>query len=203
MIGMAGRVLASLALGVAAAGAEPAPQEPREPGRKQARAIRVADGAVRLDGRLDEAVWQDAPPVTDFTQKEPVEGAIATEFTDVRFLLDDSALYVGARMRSANPAAIQAPMGRRDVVDQAEYIQLSLDTYLDRRTAYSLGVTASAGPGVVLHSCATRSACQDEKQGEERREGCFEILHERAVGVASVELPVEPRRLRSFWSRRG
>jgi Domain of unknown function (DUF5916) len=143
MIGMTGRVLASLALGVAAAGAEPSPQEPREPGRKQARAIRVADGAVRLDGRLDEAVWQDAPPVTDFTQKEPVEGAIATEFTDVRFLLDDSALYVGARMRSANPAAIQAPMGRRDVVDQAEYIQLSLDTYLDRRTAYSLGVTAS------------------------------------------------------------
>lgn len=111
--------------------------------RRQARAVSVADGAIRLDGRLDEREWGLASPVSDFVQKEPVEGAPATEATDVRFVFDGTALYVGARMRSADPAAIQAPMGRRDDVDQAEYIQVSLDTYLDRRTAYTFGVTAS------------------------------------------------------------
>ena len=121
-----------------------AAQEPEpRPGRKRATAIRIADGAIRLDGRLDEGVWQRAEPVTDFVQKEPVEGANATEPTEVRFAFDESALYIGARMRSADPSAIQAPMGRRDLVDQAEYVQLSLDTYLDRRTAYTFGVTAS------------------------------------------------------------
>jgi hypothetical protein len=114
-----------------------------EMGRKQARAVRVPNGSVRLDGRLDDPVWQQAPPVIDFVQKEPVEGASATEPMDVRFVFDDSALYIGARMASRVPGAIQAPMGRRDSVEQAEYLQLSLDTYLDRRTAYTFGVTAS------------------------------------------------------------
>ena len=39
--------------------------------------------------------------------------------------------------------AVQAPMSRRDDGEQAEYLQIELDTYLDRRTAYMFGVTAS------------------------------------------------------------
>jgi hypothetical protein len=115
----------------------------QESGRKQATALRVEDGAIRLDGSLDESVWRQGTPVTDFLQKEPVEGAPATEPIEIRFAFDGAALYVGARMYSADASTIQAPMGRRDNVDQAEYFQLSLDTYLDRRTAYTFGVTAS------------------------------------------------------------
>ena len=62
---------------------------------------------------------------------------------EVRFLFDDSSLWVGARMRSGPGSAIQAPMSRRDDGSQAEYVQIELDTYLDRRTAYMFGVTAS------------------------------------------------------------
>ena len=48
------------------------------------------------------------------------------------------------RMHSAAPSAIQAPLSRRDDSDEeAEHILISLDTFLDRRTAYSFGVTAS------------------------------------------------------------
>ena len=47
-------------------------QQP-EAGRKQARAIRVAPGAVAVDGRLNEDVWTTAPPIADFTQKEPTK----------------------------------------------------------------------------------------------------------------------------------
>jgi hypothetical protein len=112
-------------------------------GPKAATAVRVDSGAIRLDGRLDEAAWQRAEAVTDFVQKEPVEGASPSQRMEVRFVFDDAVLFVGARMYSADPSAIQAPMGRRDNVEQAEYIQLSLDTYLDRRTAYTFGVSAS------------------------------------------------------------
>ena len=62
---------------------------------------------------------------------------------EVRFLYDDSALYVGARMWSARPGNIQAPLGRRDDADQAEHITASFDTHRDRLTAYTFGVTAS------------------------------------------------------------
>ena len=51
--------------------------------RKQASAIRVADGSVRVDGRLDDEVWNSAEPITDFVQKEPQEGAAPSEQTEV------------------------------------------------------------------------------------------------------------------------
>jgi hypothetical protein len=109
--------------------------------QKRAAAVRAPDGAIRVDGRLDDAAWRDAPPETDFVQREPDEGAQPTDRMDVRFVYDDTALYVGARMYSADP--IQAPLGRRDEGDQSEYFAVFLDTYLDRRTATAFGVTAA------------------------------------------------------------
>ena len=111
----------------------------------RATAMRLPSGAaIRLDGRLDEQVWRTGPPLTEFVQKEPDEGAPPTERMEVRFVYDDGALFVGARMYSRTGAAgIQAPLGRRDEVEQAESVLIALDTYLDRRTAYCFGVTAS------------------------------------------------------------
>jgi len=110
--------------------------------RKQATATRVPNGSIRVDGRLDDEVWQKASPITDFIQKEPVEGAAPTDAMDVRIAFDDDALYVGARMHSKD-GRIQAPMGRRDSIDQVEHILVSFDTFLDRRTAVVFGVTAA------------------------------------------------------------
>jgi hypothetical protein len=112
-------------------------------GRKQAEAARVPSGAIRLDGRPDEEAWLRATPITDFVQKEPVEEAPPTDRMDVRFVYDDEALFVGARLYAADVSAVQAPLGRRDNGTQAEHILIELDTYLDRRTAYAFGVTAS------------------------------------------------------------
>jgi uncharacterized protein DUF5916 len=118
-------------------------QPPANHDRKQAAAVKVAGGAIRVDGRLDEEAWLRASPVADFVQKEPTEGAAPSDAMEVRFLYDDNALFVGARM-SSRDGAIQAPLARRDTGDtQAEYILISLDTFLDRRTAYDFGVTAS------------------------------------------------------------
>jgi hypothetical protein len=111
--------------------------------RKQAHAVRVPAGAIRVDGRLDDEQWQLAEPLTDFVQAEPVEGAPPTDPMEVRFVYDENALYVGARMRHTGPDPVRAAMSRRDDGNQAEYLQVELDTYLDRRTAYMFGVTAS------------------------------------------------------------
>ena len=111
---------------------------------KAARAVEVNGERIRLDGRLDEPVWAEAAPIDDFVQKEPIEGVLPTERTEVRFVYDERALYVGARMyTSGGRSEIQAPLGRRDDNRLAESILLSLDTFLDRRTAYSFGVTAA------------------------------------------------------------
>jgi hypothetical protein len=110
--------------------------------RKQATATRVPNGSIRVDGSLDDEIWQKVTPITDFIQKEPVEGAPPTDAMDVRIAYDDDVLYVGARMHSKD-GHIQAPLGRRDNIDQAEHILVSFDTFLDRRTAVVFGVTAA------------------------------------------------------------
>lgn len=99
--------------------------------------------APTIDGRLDEAVWQGADFVSDFSQKQPTFGAPPTRRTEVAMLYDEQALYVGARMYARGRDDIQAVMTRRDVTGSAERIIISFDTFLDRRTAYSFAVTAA------------------------------------------------------------
>jgi hypothetical protein len=111
--------------------------------RPQIEAVRLAGPPTVIDGRLDDEAWQQAPVLTGLVQRQPDEGAPATERTEVRFLYDESTLYIGARMYSSDPAAIQRPISRRDQGTQAERLLVSLDTYLDRRTAHTFGVTAS------------------------------------------------------------
>ena len=111
----------------------------------EAQQVRVvaAETSLELDGRLDEAVWRRAEPATAFTQREPVEGAPATEATDVRFVHTGDALWIGARMSSADPSAIRSLVTRRDQEGSSEQLIVSLDTYRDGFTAYTFAVTPS------------------------------------------------------------
>ena len=144
---MIGSTLLAVGLGLLqappAAPARPAARPLAAPPHKQVFATRVSSGAVQVDGRLDDAVWASARWITDFTQKMPVEGAPPSDSMRIAILYDDHAVYVGARMRSKDPAHIQSPLSRRDNTSQAEHLWVSFDTYHDRRTAYSFGVTAS------------------------------------------------------------
>jgi hypothetical protein len=71
-----------------------------------------ADGAITVDGRLDEAAWQRVTPAAGFRQFQPDEGSPASLPTEVRVLFDDRALYIGARM--SQPGGVVAPLARRD-----------------------------------------------------------------------------------------
>ncbi len=70
---------------------------------------------ISVDGKLDEAAWAAASPITQLRQSRPDEGAAATLATEIRILYDDDALYVGARMSEPmGRAGIRAPLARRD-----------------------------------------------------------------------------------------
>jgi hypothetical protein len=109
--------------------------------QRRVRAMRVADGAIRLDGRLDEAVWREGERASGFVQREPAEGAPANERTEVALVYDDEAVYVGARMYSRDRRGVRALVTRRDREGSSEQLIVSLDTYRDRRTAYTFSVT--------------------------------------------------------------
>jgi hypothetical protein len=47
--------------------------------------------ALAIDGRLDEASWASASPMSDFVQRFPFDGQPASERTEVRVIADESA----------------------------------------------------------------------------------------------------------------
>ncbi|MGI9089616.1 MAG: DUF5916 domain-containing protein, partial [Gemmatimonadaceae bacterium] len=100
-----------------------------------------ATGPVHLDGLLDEASWQSAPVIREFTQSYPKAGAPPADSTQVRVLYDDNALYVGVRMFDSEPAKIAAQLARRDAVGiYSDWVHLVIGTYHDRRTAFRFSV---------------------------------------------------------------
>ena len=110
---------------------------------KAAGATRLVGSVIDMDGRLDDPAWAGASFVGAFTQRDPEEGQPSTLRTEVAFLYDGGSLYVGARMYTPNPGDIRAQVTRRDNAGNSDRILVSLDTYHDKRTAYTFGVSAA------------------------------------------------------------
>jgi hypothetical protein len=116
------------------------PEKKPDPDPYRALATRATPGTPAIDGRLDEAVWLLAEPLTEFVQRDPDEGEPATERTVVRVLYDDGSLYIGIRAYDSEPDKISGQLTRRDQFSPSDWLCVSIDSYYDRRTAFEFRV---------------------------------------------------------------
>src|SRR5258708_4690514 len=101
-----------------------------------AEATRV-DNVPKLDGTLDDPLWQSAKLITDFHQREPHEGEPATEKTEVRILYTRHAVYFRAHCLDSEPSRIIATELRRDISqDLDDHFAILIDSNHNRRGAY-------------------------------------------------------------------
>ena len=110
-----------------------------EEGRTTVRAIRLAEG-IRLDGVLDEPVYETVPAITGFIQQVPDIGAPATERTEAWILFDDTNVYVSARVWDSAPESQWvANEMRRDTsqLRQNDTFTAFFDTFYDRRNGFN------------------------------------------------------------------
>ena len=91
---------------------------------------------IQLDGVPDEPAWAAATPITRLVQRDPDEGALPTEQTEIRVLQGGDALYIGARLHDRTPSAIRALLTRRDATSESDRFTVELDSRYDRRTAF-------------------------------------------------------------------
>ena len=106
------------------------------PGVQIAQAVRVEE-PPKLDGTVDDPIWQQAVPIKDFRQKEPYEGQPATESTEVRILYTHKEIYFGIACHDSAPHVIVATQLRRDVTQELDdYFEIVIDSRHDRRNAY-------------------------------------------------------------------
>ena len=99
--------------------------------------------AIRVDGVLDDEAWKSAADLGALTQREPREGTVPSEPTQVRLLLDANFLYIGILNKDADPGAIVRSQMTRDAdLSQDDNVEVVLDTFLDRRNGYYFQVNA-------------------------------------------------------------
>jgi hypothetical protein len=124
------------------------PLDPEVAPRPQMILLR-ADSRIVIDGRLNEAAWYAATPITEFVQAQPDEGRPATEATAVRLLFDDTNLYISAVCYDSDPNALIVQSLERDypgvLSEDMDALGISLDTFFDRRNSFLFFVNPAGG----------------------------------------------------------
>lgn len=114
--------------------------------------IRPARSSTRpqIDGRLDDAAWRDALHLTEFVQQNPIEGAPATEDTDVWLTYDSQNIYVAVHAHYADPDIMRANRVDRDQAFDDDNIAFFFDTFLDQQRAYRFSVNGYGVQGDAI-----------------------------------------------------
>ncbi len=124
----------------------------------------------RVDGRLDDAVWRNALHITDFVQQNPVEGAPATEATDVWIAYDSQNFYLAVHAHYSDPSLMRANRNDRDQAFEDDNIAIYFDTFLDQNRAYRFSVN-----GYGVQGDAVVNARGYSRRARGRRTGSYSM----------------------------
>ena len=123
-----------------------------------------------IDGLLDDDAWGNAARLSTFVQTAPVEGAAATEPTDVYVAYDGENLYVGIRARYADTGLMRANRADRDQIAEDDTVSLFFDPFRDRQRAYQFTVNGFGVQGdAILNSTGLRNRSQRRAIGTQGR----------------------------------
>ena len=128
-----------------------------QPARPEVRAHRLAEGeAVVIDGAPDEAAWQKAIPASNFLQRDPDNGAPATERTEVRVLFDRDRIILGVICFDSEPTRLLGNQMQRDQPFEADdRFMFAIDPFFDGRTGYFFEINPSGAMGDGLITSPT------------------------------------------------
>ena len=98
---------------------------------------------IEIDGKLDEADWQNAEPTTDFFRTEPYQGGTPKYRTEVRYLYDDKNIYIGVFCKdSLGKRGIRVQDLRRDFeYGENDIVAIQFDAQNTKQYAVSFQTT--------------------------------------------------------------
>jgi hypothetical protein len=102
--------------------------------------------APRIDGRIDEPIWDSVEWAGDFIQRDPAEGEPPSVQTAFKILYDDQNVYVAYRAFDPQPDQIANILARRDHFP-GDWVEINIDSYHDHRTAFSFTASVSGTQG--------------------------------------------------------
>lgn len=126
------------------------------------RALKCSEPPL-IDGHVEQSFWSDAPPVTQFYQREPSPGQASNLHTEFRFAYDEEQLFIAIRCFSDVKDIVAKEMARDVDLSNDDRVQVILDTYLDKRNAYwfQIGPRGSIGDAVISENGAAFNKAWD------------------------------------------
>ena len=104
--------------------------------RPSVTAVRT-DESIKIDGVLDEAIWESISAITEFVQRLPQDGADPTEKSQMQIAYNDQYLYFGFTFYDSEPEKVRATiLNRGGWIHRDDKLEIALDTYHDKRNAY-------------------------------------------------------------------
>lgn len=101
--------------------------------------LRVSSPPV-IDGKLDDAVWQQAPFVTGFKTFSPDFGRDMSEPTRAFYAYDRENIYFAFEALDSHPELIKAAVSSRDSIRPDDWVCINLDTFGDSQALYAFYV---------------------------------------------------------------
>jgi len=124
-------------------------------------AVSVPNGP-KLDGHLDDGVWESAKPIEGFVQRDPGYWIPVSERTVARIVYDQEALYFGFECFSADMSTLVANNMRHDSeIWGDDNVQILLDTYNDRQTGFFFFINPLGAKRDLMLSDEGRSYNED------------------------------------------
>ncbi len=113
--------------------------------KKELQASRIQEPPV-IDGKLDDAAWNEAAIAKDFVMFRPGDGDPEPENqkTEVKILYDNQAIYIGAYLYDSEPNKIMRQLSERDNLGTSDFFALGISPNNDGQNEYEFFVSAGA-----------------------------------------------------------
>jgi len=102
--------------------------------------------APLIDGLLNDSSWDIVDWAVDYIENSPNENTTPSYQTKFKIIYDDKFLYIGVRCFDGEPSKIVKRLSRRDGFE-GDWVEFNIDSYHDKRTAFSFTISASGVKG--------------------------------------------------------
>jgi hypothetical protein len=122
------------------------------PNRDLAVSIRKLSGAIQVDGKLDDPIWNEATRVANFAEVEPGDNTRPPVNTEAWLAYDEDHLYIGFKCYDSDPSSIRANITDRDNMFGDDWAGIVIDTFHDQQNGYFFVVNPRGIQGDLYRS---------------------------------------------------
>jgi hypothetical protein len=114
-----------------------------------------AGSTPKIDGNLDDEIWQNDPLRENFITYNPAYGEVLPQKTEVWMAYDKKKLYFAFKCYDTEPEKIKTSITRRDNMFSDDWVGLSLDALGNKQTSYDLFCNPDGIQGDILTSAVS------------------------------------------------